>query len=364
MITIGEMQFGGMLTMMMLSVMLMLCVPRRSTRRSSFGRARWMMGAGTGLIALQFLIQYIFGFRQMGVTQAVLINLLFFTPASLLCGMAILYVQRQGHVSRREWLVGGLIWVLSAVVLLAAVWFDGVPIRQDSMVLLMAEYVGSLLYVLMQSHIFIMQYKAYRHLKQSVDEYFDRERHDLFGWMGLSMRAMAVLAFFVPLVIFMQGAPLVLFSIGFFFAISYSTISLYTYGISKDVERVEEAESLTPNPSPKGEGSINPLVKEAVERWKQSGAYKEHSLTLGIVARQMGVTQKQLQEWLRQSEYGKLAELVTSLRIEEAKRVLKEHPDWSTESVADYCGFSSREYFHRTFRQQTGMTPANYQREM
>jgi AraC-like DNA-binding protein len=41
--------------------------------------------------------------------------------------------------------------------------------------------------------------------------------------------------------------------------------------------------------------------------------------------------------------------------------VLKEHPDWSTESVANYCGFSSREYFHRTFRQMTGMTPANFQ---
>ena len=40
----------------------------------------------------------------------------------------------------------------------------------------------------------------------------------------------------------MQGAPLVIFSIGFFFSISYSTISLYTYGVSKDVEQVEEAE--------------------------------------------------------------------------------------------------------------------------
>lgn len=98
-----------------------------------------------------------------------------------------------------------------------------------------------------------------------------------------------------------------------------------------------------------------------MERWKQNGYYREHNLTLGIVARQMGIPQRQLQEWLRQSEYGKLAGLVTTLRIEEAKRVLKEHPDWSTESVANYCGFSSREYFHRTFRQITGSTPANYQ---
>jgi hypothetical protein len=94
MITIGEMQISGMLTMMILSVMLMACVPSRSTRRGSFARARWMMAAGTGLIAVQFALQHIFGFRQMGVTQAVCCNLLFFTPASLLCGMSILYVQR------------------------------------------------------------------------------------------------------------------------------------------------------------------------------------------------------------------------------------------------------------------------------
>jgi AraC-like DNA-binding protein len=167
----------------------------------------------------------------------------------------------------------------------------------------------------------------------------------------------------------MEGAPLVLFSIAYFFAIAYSTISLYTYGVSKDMERVEEAEMSeeirmkSEESAYAGEelGNCNPAITEAVERWKQSDCYREHNLTLGIVARQMGVPQKQLQEWLRQSEYGKLAGLVTTLRIEEAKRVLKEHPEWSTESVANYCGFSSREYFHRTFRQMTGSTPANYQ---
>ena len=60
MITLGEMQISGMLTMLMLSVMLMACVPARSIRRGSFARARWMMAAGTGLIAVQFLLQYIF----------------------------------------------------------------------------------------------------------------------------------------------------------------------------------------------------------------------------------------------------------------------------------------------------------------
>ena len=359
MITLGEMQISGMLTMLMLSVMLMACVPDRSIRRGSFARARWMMAAGTGLIAVQFLLQYIFGFRQMGVTQGVCCNLIFFTPATLLCGMAILYVQRQGRVTLREWMTGGGICALAILLLIGVALLDGIPLREESPLLRWSEYVASVLYVMMQSYIFKHQYMTYRRLEQAVDEYYDRSRRDLFGWMGWSMKTMAVLAFFVPVVIFMEGAPLVVFSIAYFFAIAYSTISLYSYGISKDVERVEEAEEVVNLENRPRE--IDPAITEAVDRWKANAHYREHNLTLGIVARQMGVPQRQLQEWLRQSEYGKLAGLVTTLRIEEAKRVLKEHPDWSTESVANYCGFSSREYFHRTFRQMTGMTPANFQ---
>ena len=360
MITIGEMQISGMLTMIMLSAMLSACIPNRSAHRSSFARARWMMAAGTGLIAVQFLLQHIFGFRQMGVTQAVCCNLLFFTPASLLCSMAVLYVQRQGRIGHRQWLTAGGICALVPIILIGVVLLDGVPFAHESPLLRMTEYAGTVLYVVMQIYIFKHQYTTYLRLKQAVDEYYDRSRRDLFGWMGWSMRTMAVLAIFVPVVLFLKGAPLVLFSIAYFFAIAYSTISLYSYGISENITRVEEAEK-DHEAQPVDSRPIDPAITQAVEKWKASEAYREHNLTVAIVARQMGLPQRQLQEWLRQSEYGKLAGLVTTLRINEAKRVLKEHPDWSTESVADYCGFSSREYFHRTFRQVTGTTPANFQ---
>ncbi|WP_288278925.1 helix-turn-helix transcriptional regulator [uncultured Prevotella sp.] len=376
MITTGEMQISGMLTMTVLSVMLVICAPGRSTRRISFAKARWMMAGGTGLIALQFLLQHAFGFRQMGVTQAVCCNLLFFTPSSLLCSMSILYMQRQGKVSWKEWLIGSSIYALSAGILIGTAVLDGVPFREESMALRIAEYVSSVLYVVMQTYIFSMQYKAYMRLETAVDEYYDRSRRDLFGWMGLSMKAMALMVFLVPLVIFMQGAPLVLFSISFFFLISYSTISLYTYGVSKDVERVEEAEMSEEgivnsekfatadesNEDSAAEANFSLFtIHSTLDRWIESGHYREHNLTLSIVARQMGVPQKQLQEWLRQSEYKKLAGLVSSLRIKEAQRVLIEHRDWSVESVADYCGFNDRKYFHQVFQQYTGTTPAKFQ---
>ena len=67
------------------------------------------MASGTTLIAVQFLLQHTFGFRQMGVTQAVLWNLLLFVPATMLVNMAIFCLQRRGVVGRRHWLVGATV---------------------------------------------------------------------------------------------------------------------------------------------------------------------------------------------------------------------------------------------------------------
>ena len=56
MITIEEMQFGGMLVLTMLTLILTLGVPKRSASHAGFGRSRWLMAAGTLLIAVQFLL--------------------------------------------------------------------------------------------------------------------------------------------------------------------------------------------------------------------------------------------------------------------------------------------------------------------
>ena len=248
MITIGEMQISGMLTMVMLALMLVLRVPRRVEHHPGFSQARRLMVGGTLLIAVQFLIQHQMTLRQMGVTQAVFVNLLMFIPASLLIGMAILYVQRQGRGVFKEWFVGIGICVVAAVLLFAAVLSDGVPLQSPSPLLRHAEYIVSALYMVLQLYLFILQFREYRRLQKAVDEFFDRDRNDLLRWMGLSVCMMALLVLLVPFIIFFEGLPLVLFSVAFFCCIFYCVISLYSYGISEDVGRVEEAEA-QPQPS-------------------------------------------------------------------------------------------------------------------
>ena len=51
---------------------------------------------------------------------------------------------------------------------------------------------------------------------------------------------------------------------------------------------------------------------------------------------------------------------VTNYRIEEAKRLMREHPELKVQEVAAQSGFSSPTVFGRTFARETGLTPSEW----
>ena len=61
------------------------------------------------------------------------------------------------------------------------------------------------------------------------------------------------------------------------------------------------------------------------------------------------------------TEYGcTFYQFVNRRRIDEAKRMKIEHPDWAIQEICQRCGFSSPRVFYRTFARETGMTPKEW----
>ncbi|MBO4665121.1 MAG: helix-turn-helix transcriptional regulator, partial [Bacteroidaceae bacterium] len=53
-------------------------------------------------------------------------------------------------------------------------------------------------------------------------------------------------------------------------------------------------------------------------------------------------------------------EYITSLRLEYAAQLIKEHPEYTIEAIAMECGIASYVTFHRNFTRHFGIAPSSY----
>ena len=193
--------------------------------------------------------------------------------------------------------------------------------------------------------------------------------------MQLSIVGLMLLALMVPFAIFAPAewnALLFVIAIAIYFFIFYLVVSFCYYLTSNAPQKTLEAEEsqaeeeraeTVQQAAGQTTRAVDEQATKAVEQWTARGGHRTAGITSPVAAAEMGIARYQLTAWVKQSGYESFSQWMTALRIDEAKRVLLEHPDWGSEAVADYCGFNSRQYFHTVFRQYTGVTPAQYQQQ-
>ena len=90
--------------------------------------------------------------------------------------------------------------------------------------------------------------------------------------------------------------------------------------------------------------------------------YLQPALKVDQVARTLGTNRTYLSRVVR-GEYDKtFPQLIITLRIEEAKRLLKSDPKIKINEVATRCGFKNSSVFGKAFKEETGSTPLDWRR--
>ena len=97
------------------------------------------------------------------------------------------------------------------------------------------------------------------------------------------------------------------------------------------------------------------------ERMESTHMFCDPNLTLKSVASKLGLTQKRLQQILKNdSRYKNLSEYLNEKRFLLACRLLRDEPQWTIEAVAKEVGFSNRLMLHEMMKKRVGLTPAQY----
>ena len=355
------MQFTAIVLMIGLTLKLVM-LPLRVAENGVTGMSRWLMFGGTALLGLQFFLQLVFGLRKMGVTQAVMLNLTVFTLVSWLLSLAVLRLLTPGRLSLIDKWLGGAVWLAELVLITMAALADGKALLSDTPQLQLAEQAGGVLYFAMQCYYGWRNVAQLRRLHQCLDDYYDNDMSQRLGWMQVSIAVLAVLALFVPAVIFLPGWWLAVFAVVFFYGMWYFVDCFCDYVKSSMPGKVQESEnqavSTTDNAVKMTDAQLE-RMDAAIARWTEEGGHRKNGLKKSLVADQMGVSENQLTLWLRQHDT-KFADWLSGLRVEEAKRIMQQHPDWTNEAVAAHCGFADRPDFQKKFKKLTDMTPAEW----
>ena len=368
MISIEHMQFAGIVLTSALTVMLALLLPHWQTKNEVFSRSRRLMTVGTLLLPIQFTIQYTFHLRTLGVTQAVFVNLLLFIPYDYFMNIAVLYLLRQGKIKCHEWTFGIAAYVVVLAMLSWAKIADGMPFMSDSPETRTAEIASAVMFLIIQLYYGILIGWDIRRIKRALAGYYDSAKDEAVQWISTSVILLVLWALLAPIAIFMANQWVTLYTLTLFFSIFYCVISFYSYGIDHAGQQaISNAEANAKEVGLDDKNSSNILndkerrhIEHAVNMWIANGGYLHSGITIQDVVDDIGIPRYMLTAWLRTTEWELFNPWLTHLRLKEAKRLIRLHPEWSNDTIAEKCGFSSRSYFQTVFRKNTGMTPAQY----
>lgn len=365
--TAGEYQFSAMLLMALLTLTLAVVLTRREANGADVKGSGWLLAGGTLLLSIHFYLQHALGFRDTGeLDKSVFLNLIIILPAAWLINMSMIFLLRKGEVRLWEWLAGPLVYGVALVILIA-----GKLEVVGWMNLNRANHVVSTLYGITLLLYNALEFIELKRIRQALDNFYDQSMRYRIRWLGVSLKLLALVALSSPITIFF-GYKFVLPIFGIIVLVSvYYYVqsfvcfcvseSAYLISIAKEEEE-EEVRIVLPETQDKHTDSDqNQRVEQAIRKWMEKRGHLKTGITIQNAVEEMQIPRYLLVRWIKGTEYEVFSRWITHLRVEEAKRLLAAHADYSNEAVAYECGFSSRSYFQKIFKEQTGMTPVEYQ---
>ena len=356
------------ITLTLAVVLLMSRWHLRSSSRA-YETSRWLLIAALTLYVIHYLLQMLFGFRARGEDVGALVNILFYMPAALLLACATLRISTGQRYLRRfvTWSTVGM--GLNYVLFVVGICLYGsihMPWILEAM---------EVIYVALIAFMIFNPNGELRRMNRKIEE----ETADDQTPYRLYMRSGTILLYamgFIGALSIFSTLTVVCVALFFLLALIFYVVSFVSlgYGIQSVSSVVDDdnqttqaegadaaaAESEQVNATQHLSPELVDQIRTAIAQWRQAKGYGSQNLTIVSMAELLGVSKRQFTQYLLEHEGSTFRVWLSNIRIEEAKRMLLTEADYSIESIAELCGFSSLSWMREKFKVSTGMTPAEW----
>lgn len=340
--------------------------------------SRWMIFAALLFMAVHFFLQMYFGFRATGEDVGAVINALVYLPCFTLFSMAIYNIEAT-HTKRRKMnLICAAVYAAMLAAFAVGYSFSGSLNIGAWLYVMLALFFGNIVYCIYMIIIEMNKRKKLLETMTATDMLpfirYARASIAMLSLIAISM-PFAILSTKLLYVVGPLGLLITLFFIVNFVAFGNCYVPTEELldrergnGETDDEDDADDeqtmAESCASQSAADCDQSAQRLsaeriafIQAALDKWCADMGYKDSSVNMLTLSHLLDINKNELTQFFSQCQNTTFRIWLSEIRFKAAKRMMIEYPDYSNDIISSECGFSSRSYLYRVFKEKEGCTP-------
>ena len=337
---------------------------------TNYLRSRQIMGIAMLLLSANYSVHFFFGIRFKNADSAILMNMsTYFLCYSLFSSALIMLLDRFYITKRRVW-THIILWIIFSTLSGVVLFLLPSGIMQKFSLFALAAWLVVFGVVLARRVII-----AYRRAIQIFNETQADDIGAYIEWLSIFTYWALIFGVGCGLLTFLPDEYVfiwILSSIPFYSYLfySYQNYLLFYEQVENAFEQdIQSEEELLTNSETEHEIVSEKEVPrsytefiERVDNWIKTDGYVQQGLTIKELSEILYTNRTYLSAYIKTTYKMTFREWITSLRLEYAKNILKEHPEINIQKLAESSGFLSRSNFIKLFTKKEGCTPAKWKK--
>ena len=333
-------------------------------------RSRQIMGIAMLLLSANYSVHFFFGIRFKNADSAILMNMsTYFLCYSLFSSALIMLLDRFYITKRRVW-THIILWIIFSTLSGVVLFLLPSGIMQKFSLFALAAWLVVFGVVLARRVII-----AYRRAIRIFNETQADDIGAYIEWLSIFTYWALIFGVGCGLLTFLPDKYVfiwILSSIPFYSYLfySYQNYLLFYEQVENAFEQdIQSEEELLTNSETEheivSEKEVPKSYTEFIERvdnWIKTDGYVQQGLTIKELSKILYTNRTYLSAYIKTTYKMTFREWITSLRLEYAKNILKEHPEINIQKLAESSGFLSRSNFIKLFTEKEGCTPAKWKK--
>ena len=323
-----------------------------------YERSRWMIVAALIGLAIQYVLQMTFGFRAMHDNLGAVINILLYTPCFSLISIGIYNIETTRANLRKMILICSGIYAAIIVVFCVGICLHHSLYIREGLYLMLTLFCVSVFYCI---YMIIQEMIRRKNMLETM------AATDLLPYVRYSRASVVILwlavlampvAIFSTTLLYIVG-PAVLLAL-LFFNLTFIAIGNSYIPTEELLDKEEESQrcgGAKEKPLQQLSEERRNFIQNSLDQWCRDLGYKDCNVNMLTLSYTLCISKNELSLFFDQCLHSNFRIWLSEIRLNAAKKMMLEYPDYSNDIISAECGFSCRTHLYRIFKTKEGCSP-------